>query len=73
MPDMKRIAALIIAKSKPKEDSYDDDSDDDEHEGKVAAAEEFIKAVKDGDAEGVAESFKAMYELCVESKELEEG
>lgn len=54
MADKAKIAALILAKRKPAEPAENAGSDQE------SAAEELIAAIKDGDAKGTVEAFKAL-------------
>jgi len=53
----KWVAVLIRA-------ARDDEPDDESPNVKVRAAEDLISAVETGDAKGVADAFKRMYDAC---------
>lgn len=66
--DKKPIAALIISKmkkGKEEEAPMDDDYAESEvDEGMVVSAEDLIAAIKEGDAEAVAEALKNFVAQC---------
>lgn len=70
MMDPKKTALLILAKKKPAGDDAppppdsDSGSDGDDSEGLKSAAEDVLSAVKDGDADALAEALHSFVEMC---------
>lgn len=71
MADAKgKVAAMIVAKMKPKAMPVEETDVDEAAEGEgddmgaEAAAEELISALSTGDAAGVVAAFKSLTELC---------
>jgi hypothetical protein len=60
--DPKKVAALVVGeKDEPEEGAEAPAADDDDG---IAAAEDFLKAVKRGDAKGVKSALEALMETC---------
>jgi hypothetical protein len=55
----KGIAAIILAKKKPKDDEENADGI-----GMKALAGDLISAVKDGNKQAIVDAFKGMYNAC---------
>ena len=68
----RKQAGVIIAKRTPKETTEVIEEEGEHAPGLMAAAEDLISAVHSKDAKGVADAFKAAFEVC-ESYPHEEG
>lgn len=67
MADTKgKVAAMIVAKMKPKADAVSVEPEEAEGEdvGAEAAAEELLSAISSGDASALVAAFRSMKELC---------
>jgi hypothetical protein len=61
--EKKSKAALILALGKP-EKGEEGEEGEEMGEGKKAAASALLAAIKDDNAEAVAEAFSDLYEMC---------
>lgn len=66
MADDKKKAVDILLAFGPKKGAMDDEgaAEPEGDMGLTTAMEDFIAAVKSGDAEGAAAAFKAAYDMC---------
>jgi len=78
-PDKKKIAALILAKMKPQEESdnidfvdkgsIEETDEDDSSVAKKSAAEDLLSAISNQDSEMFLEAFENLVEMCKDYSE----